>query len=364
MDHLRAFACIWILFYHGLYIMGPALTSASELAAYSQATRNPLHALWTEGHTALALFMVLSGFIFTLGTFRKEVSYRDFIVNRILRIYPLYLCLLLLAVSKSPNGTPFLSFVTSLLPLADFKWTHGAPLVAMGWAISIEFQFYLIFPLLLGFLNRGPLIATVGAISGALAIRVLGLGMYGSPEEMSYWHLTGRIDQFVLGMFTATLLVNYRSRLQQHFPWLLAVALPLAVLVLWGYQALGRFGVDANWKIVWPTVEGLVWSLVILGYVGTRQLFPAVVSNAVCAIGTISYSVYLLHRPILEALSSRRYLLWHPTGAWETDVFVNTLVLALPVTLAMSFVTYRVIERPFLSLRRGYVSSGGTAPAT
>ena len=101
----------------------------------------------------------------------------------------------------------------------------------------------------------------------------------------------------------------------------------------------------------------------MLGYVGTRQLFWSGLSTALCRLGEISFSVYLLHRPILEALAGRPYLLLHPTGNWAQDVLINTVAVALPATLAMSFVTYRTIELPFLSLRRRYITNGTAASA-
>jgi peptidoglycan/LPS O-acetylase OafA/YrhL len=56
---------------------------------------NPLFALITEGHTAVGLFMVLSRFVLARATIGSEVDYWKFIKNRMLRIYPLFVAIVL-----------------------------------------------------------------------------------------------------------------------------------------------------------------------------------------------------------------------------------------------------------------------------
>ena len=70
---------------------------------------------------------------------------------------------------------------------------------------------------------------------------------------------------------------------------------------------------------------------------------------------TVSYSIYLLHFLVLHQLIAHG-VVWQPTGRAHTDALITTVTIALPLSLALSSLTYFVIERPFLSLRRQYLA--------
>src|ERR1700745_509033 len=88
VDHLRGVAPLWVLCYHGAHLFRSALTGTPVDDAHWPSSHNPLWALIYEGHTAVALFMGLSGFIFAYGAIGHRIYYRRFIGNRLLRIYP------------------------------------------------------------------------------------------------------------------------------------------------------------------------------------------------------------------------------------------------------------------------------------
>lgn len=355
VDHLRAVAALWIVFYHGLFVLGSTLAPPGALDAIRTPTGNPLVALWAEGHTAVALFMTLSGFIFTVGTFGRQISYQDFIVNRILRIYPLYVLVMLITLWDGRHPQTLISLFDTLLPMADFNWAMGEPLVGMSWAVAVELQFYLLFPMLLRHLNLAPFRTVAALIGTALTLRLVLLGLGANPRDFSYGHLVGRLDQFVIGMLAAVLYLRWQGR-ETLFRALFCLALPGTVLLLWAFHSIGGgFNSEANWKVLWTTVEGGAWGAIILGYVGMRPKLPATVSRAVVLIGEMSFSIYLLHRVVLSVLLTRPWTTPRPFGRWDLDVLFDTACLAVPLTLAVSAVTFRVVERPFLSLRRTYV---------
>jgi peptidoglycan/LPS O-acetylase OafA/YrhL len=79
LDHLRFIAAGLVVVYH-----------YSHMNLLQRGGSNPLVNLVREGHTGLALFIVMSGFLFGVITYHKEISYSRFIINRIIRIYPAY----------------------------------------------------------------------------------------------------------------------------------------------------------------------------------------------------------------------------------------------------------------------------------
>src|SRR6185312_6594894 len=88
VDHLRALAALLIIFYHGKQLFGFFLRTGVEgfnPMPWPVAT-GVLDALVIEGHSAVSLFMVLSGFIFANGNWGREVAFRQFMANRLWRI--------------------------------------------------------------------------------------------------------------------------------------------------------------------------------------------------------------------------------------------------------------------------------------
>jgi peptidoglycan/LPS O-acetylase OafA/YrhL len=73
IDQLRGFAATLVLFYHGLRLIGPHLGNSVESSSSNSwiSSFNPFVALIEEGHTGVAMFIVLSGFILSLGPVDK-----------------------------------------------------------------------------------------------------------------------------------------------------------------------------------------------------------------------------------------------------------------------------------------------------
>ncbi|NYT60616.1 hypothetical protein H0A65_17000 [Alcaligenaceae bacterium] len=77
--------------------------------------------LWVanRGHTGVALFMVMSGFIFTVIAYGKDLDYAGFLRNRFIRIYPLYLFGVLMSVYMSRDTYVFTDVLGALLPFLN-----------------------------------------------------------------------------------------------------------------------------------------------------------------------------------------------------------------------------------------------------
>src|SRR5690606_19026122 len=135
-------------------------------------------------HTAVALFMVLSGFIFTYGTYGRSVDYGRFMTNRLLRIYPLFVCVLMVGIAANPASFKLDAFITTILPLANVQLLQTGPFTAMAWAVAVEFQFYLVFPFLLRFLNAGVLRFILSILACALLFRLIAVGLGGNARDL------------------------------------------------------------------------------------------------------------------------------------------------------------------------------------
>jgi peptidoglycan/LPS O-acetylase OafA/YrhL len=354
IDHLRALAAIWIVIYHGEQILGSVLRYGKPFLGEWVITKNFFYSMVIEGHTAVALFMVLSGFIFTYGAYGKKIIYKYFLLNRLLRIYPLYILLIFVGMASNASGFSLLDFAANVLPLADFKTVSGGPFVSMSWAVAVEFQFYIIFPFILVAVNRiGPK-AVVGLVAVAILFRVLGVLAGGDITDLTYWHLTGRIDQFLLGMLAAIGARTISITPKAALIGLISSAVMLIAL-LFAFNQTGGWPAKHAWKIIWPTVEGCVYGLIVFFY---TSITPAsLISRGFSAIGECSFSIYLLHFVIITIFSTRSEWLISFTLSPALNALISVVCIILPVTLGIAFLTFRVIEKPMLDLRFKYLQN-------
>jgi peptidoglycan/LPS O-acetylase OafA/YrhL len=354
VDHLRAYAALLIVFYHGLHVFSYATRFHREFGMDQWLQpANPLLAALAEGHTAVALFMVLSGFILTYGALDGGVDAWGFIRNRLLRTYPLFLLLVFAGISTFPDHFAWQPFLQTVFGLGNLPGALSLPpFSSMLWTIAVEWQFYLLFPLLVAVLKAGWTRHLLGLLAVLLLFRAVAVLCGGSARDIGYMTILGRLDQFLIGMWAAWL---FRTRpLSRRGGGLLAgIALVVAVASLALFNAAGGWPVSPAWKVVWPTFEALVWAAFVIGYVDAANAASGLWSRLLARIGEISYSIYLVHYIVIWSLI-RLDLTFAFTGRFVLDALLETLLVALPITLAIASLTYRYVELPFLRLRGRY----------
>lgn len=347
LDHLRFVAAAIVIAYH---FRAPAIAPDSV---------NPLLLLLREGYSGVTLFMVLSGFILTTICLGRQIDYKAFVVNRLLRIYPLYMVAVFAAVFSGGRQVDLVSFVG----LATFMGNLGGvalPKFPHIWTIMVEFQFYLIFPFIVGFFGKKGFPYLLGAIGMMIVLRALLYLADGTVQDAAYWTLLGRFDQFAVGMLVAAL---YRSRraFLAHPVWLLlccaAVPAWLALLTWWcgGMHGPGSPNSASSAWVLGPAIEAAVFGAVVLAYLHQRWHLPAMLDKALAYLGSISYSLYIWHFPMLVALSKSQLKL--PLDS----PWLNFIFIVMPAIVAVSALSYHIIEQPFFALRSGYIKP---APVT
>jgi len=353
VDQLRALAALLVLFFHGFKLIGTQLALGRPAGLMTPPVRpgNPLLAIIEEGHSGVALFIVLSGFILARGAIGNGIRYGSFLTARAYRIYPMMLVCLFAAICA--HQVPLSGVAELLLPVNPLGGVSAGHLTAMFWAVTIEIQCYLVFPFLIGFSNVRGVRFLLQVVAVVFVMRLLLVLTDGADAyEIGYWSIMGRLDQFCLGIAAARLYPP--EGLGRRGPiWLLS-SLALAALSLYLYNRLQparTTGLD----LLWPTFEGAMWAAVIVTYVAAaRSVVPRVVANALTRFGEVSYSFYLLHFAVIFAVI-REGLFVHPTGNGYWDALATTFAVVLPATGALAVLTYNTIEAPFLGLRPKYI---------
>jgi len=356
----------------------------------------PDASLWRSfiygGHTAPTLFFVLSAFLLSrpfLAELRggRRVNVRNYFVRRALRIVPLYATAVLVAIlatarsmSDVLEALPYFAFLNAVPGLVAPMHPFSGP----WWTVIIEVEFYLLLPLL-AFAARSRR-GQVVAVSFLLAY----LGLYGAlafgwlrfadGTQYALAHSAlGRGPSFLVGMIAAVLYDRYGTAVRDlgaRHGWrarlvgdvlIVGTVLALGALLQWNVTAGNYVDLEIAWP-VWRIPESILWATVLLLLVTAPMHVKPLFANRVWAhLGLMSYSIYLIHTPLL--LYGREVIrAWFPgvLHGWTPASATAVLVLAsIAVTLAS--ITYRIIELP--AMRRKLrvplwaPTSGGPAQA-
>lgn len=315
----------------------------------------PWSALITEGHTGVGLFFTLSGFLFMqIALVQKQIVYRDFVRNRVLRIFPLFLTIFLVATSIGrdkfqPQDLLYL-FATNL----GLAPTSGTVVTGAAWTISVEFLFYMVFPFLARFAMERGLRYVANLLVLMAFFKVAAYTVNDNSTLMYFSTFVGRFDQFLIGMAAAMLLQGRRARLQEFAPLLLAAASAVVVCTTALMHTVAPFGgaPRSSFWIWWSMLESAGWAFFIVAWVSFQRRLPGAIERALCHGGKVSFSFYLLHMGVLHVLATKVGLV-QPTGRAGLDAAIM-LAAAYGITWLLATISYNTIEEPFLRMRRSY----------
>lgn len=333
LDHIRAIAAFQVYCWHFVHFWVPSTYVPSFF----------LLSLLEEGHTGVALFMTLSGYLFAKISDGRVISYPRFFWNRFVRLAPLLAALFIYYAVYYGFGWIAL--------LRGFVLPNGWP--SGAWSAAVEIHFYLVFPLLLALQRRIGVAALSACLVAAIALRAVLFLRAGEVQVLAYWTLVGRFDQFLLGMIFFH--VGRRAFLKCRARMILAAAI-LAFGVGWhlfnragGYAHMPSYPSPSPLWIILPTLEGLGYATIIAAYDNMPGDGRSRVGGVLARIGEVSYSIYLLHFLLILELVKPRIA---PAGFGETMLCAAAI---FPFVVLVATASYHLIERPFLGLRVRYV---------
>lgn len=356
LESLRGLLALWVVVAH---VTARVISAPSISSLHAQAPLEPLLPVY--------VFMILSGFVIFSLLQRQDESWGVFTLRRFFRLAPLYFVVLLAAASLQAfelrtldhlfwrNDHIYDSIKIHHGTLAHFWphfWAHASLLhglvpetllpdanfsfLSQGWSISLEWQFYLLAPLLFLLIHRSRYLA-LGLLAGSIAV----LGALGYP---SVGFLPNQFAYFALGIASFYM---YRS-----CGWLARIPprahdLLLPVIGLTLYVLLRQ------------PLPILVWLVVFDAVLARRAGLETPLTSSVNrflewpllqGLGRISYSVYLVHITVM-------YVVFRAITRFDEHLGgLKFLLLALPatliLTLAIAAVTYRWIEVPGMALGR------------
>ncbi len=353
LNGLRFIAALLVIIHH-----------IEQFKAYNQLTNywNKIAFIGIVGKLGVVLFFVLSGFLITYLLLVEErknekISIKAFYLRRVLRIWPLYYLILILAffilphihlfewtnfnidVIHSQLGIKFLLFVL-FLPNLILAFFGAIPYASHTWSIGTEEQFYLAWPLLFNKIKSSRIVAMFIIIVGYILIHVFLLTKYSNflPARqviLDFWKLFN-IDCMAIGAIIALLLFNKHRFIKYLMsPYLFYVALCLISLGMY-------FGIYI--PFIHYEIYALLFGIIIL-QLAANPIFSKVLEHAVLNyLGKISYGLYMFHAiGIMISIKLGIYLGINNNWFFYPFSLIFTIVLAS--------VSYHYYEHYFLKLK-------------
>lgn len=307
-------------------------------------------ALFAGGFVGVDIFFVISGFVVTSSILKdqqaKTFTLLGFYAGRLKRLAPSLYFVLGITLGFGYlfcfpedcydilKNIGFVALFYSNIYLSKqtgyFDPAADKQPLLHTWSLSVEEQFYLIFPLLLVALFKKNLRTKIGVFSILFfaSLAYSHFSVIQSAHE-SYYYLHTRAFEFLAG---ALLTICFKHK-QKHLQWAIQETMFFVGLLVILYS-ITAFNSGTPMPGIYALVPCIGTMLVIAG--GAKaKLSELLLSNRVSLyVGKLSYVLYLWHWPILYAF--RRLNL----------VDQNWMYFAMALTFMLSVVTHHVIEKP------------------
>lgn len=365
LDSLRFFAFIVVFISHTYFFLFDYTKSGSDFIKIYGSK------LFGHGEAGVHIFFTLSGFLImllALKEFRKTggFSIGGFFKRRILRIWPLYFLVLSLGflVSHIPDSgqncfNRFWYFLGNTCvahtPIENVSATTIIPL----WSISVEEQFYLIFPLLFAYFvwtvkSGFPMRRFIAFILSFSVIVFSCILRYIHAENWSYisYSTVAVLPSLVIGMILAYFMHTYPAKINTYVSVnkkvLISVSGILFILSLY-VKLQGRLGVSVY--ILPLALASCIWiSLATKEHMSMNKADePLSGKSLVPYLGRISYGLYVYHMFVLLGVNHIFNLYIDRSNELFFVILKSGLTLGL--TMIVAHLSYRYIEKWFLSFK-------------
>ena len=345
LDSIRAIAVILVLIWHWL-------PKTSFLNTFR------------TGPFGVTIFFVLSGFLITKILLdnrndaerlnnSKGTVLKSFYSRRILRIFPAYyltVFLTLLLHRKLGLSFPFPEFLSSITYTSDFyvfelkKWPQLTP---HFWSLSVEEQFYLIWPLIILFIPKKYLIHSMVVF---VSIGIISQFFVQDPE-FGYLLPHTCFDSLGMGAILSWIVVYKPHLLNKTYKLLSLLALVGLVMIILDLAGIKFF---YEWRVIYSIIGAWVISYVIHFKNKQNKLSFLLDNKFLINIGKISYGIYLYH--VLYF-----YLAWGRMAGFyyshlssiDSRIFPYLFfIINIWVLFFICWLSWRFIEKPFLGLKK------------
>lgn len=334
LDGLRGLASLIVVFSHIDLMFG----RQSAIINYT-----PLRIL-VAGPQSVILFFLLSGYVLSLPYHAKrEKSYGRYLVSRMCRIWIPYMAVLCLAVigkqflyHARPQVSEWLQgwWRYSVTPQVLFNYitmigTFDMNLNPVLWSLVQEMRISILFPFLMLFLRR------TSHRTGVLSVVLLGVTSF----SLAYFfreNTFARTPHYTMFFIFGALLAKYPVQLKEKKTLGIVAALLFAYATFWVNEMAPlplQFATDM--------ITGLATAIFMMLAFQASPFKRFLNSHPVQFLGRISYSLYLVHLPVMVAL----FYAFNLSLGWVA-------ILTAPASISIAAVLYYTVEKPAMELGR------------
>ena len=302
------------------------------------------------GGIGVDIFFVISGFLITYISepyFSGERSAPRFLAQRIIRVWPPYVVVTLLAcATRFPyrgGAWPFdlqAYRLASMIFIPSFN-EHGLlqPIVGPGWTLNYEMMFYLCFAVILCFGRSFAFFKLAGMILSLFLV-----GLLSPPGVVHAFLGSPIIFEFLIGSGIGFVLkAGWRSP-SHGAAWIVA-----AIVLLAGMQLCG---LGEGQRLL---AYGLPAAALFTGFYALERTIRW--PHAVTLLGDASYSIYLVHTLVIYRATRVGFFERRHFGALST---ISASLAAIGVAIVAGLLFYRFVERPLLrACQKAYDRASG-----
>ncbi len=347
LDVLRGLAILMVVLFHGLYWSG-AYSSIRLVNLVFKAT--------VVGWLGVNLFFVLSGFLITgilIDTKSDPSYYRSFYRRRVFRILPAYFATIAILVLFHSLRLP--QIVLALLFLANYSECFRVTAGGYGpfWSLSVEEQFYLLWP------------AVVAKVRTRTLTRIC-LALCVLEPFLRFLSASGRVplggvrtasyliaDNLAMGALAAIFARSVHGSCRNAIRLGSALCLAGVVILLLGYP----FGIFHRNNVIGNTFQAVPWNIFFTGmlllFLGLRSpFFTSRWTAPLRFLGYISYSLYLIHVFVFYCYDQLILLIAHNATRYLLQAAFVRFIFGAAFSIAIAWLSRRFYEEPFLRIGR------------
>jgi peptidoglycan/LPS O-acetylase OafA/YrhL len=328
INSLRAYAVLGVVIYHAKF------------------------GFFESGYLGVDVFFVISGYLISNIIIselnEKKFSFRNFYLRRIKRILPALFTMLTLSIGPAyyllyPKA--FTEFTNSLLStlffysnyyfkLLDFYNAEPAQYMPLlhTWSLSVEEQFYIIFPFLIFIIYRYISIKSLLLIIGLVTIASLYLNTL-TADISKFYNLEFRAWQLLAGVLAMIFSSSTRIKNSQYLG---------LFLILFSFNYF-----DDDWILnIEPRILATSGAVLVL-ISENKDKDNIFISNKILnIIGLSSFSLYLIHQPTFAFIRYyKKVINWQNL---QEDLFLIEKIVVLLVLIVLSYFSFLYIEKPFI----------------
>ena len=303
-------------------------------------------------YLAVPFFFLISGYCIHfsyLNYIKSDTKFSLFAYykRRFFRIYPPYISALIITVilNRAGNFRQFPSFLNSLVHLfclQGFTWKYFLGINLVLWTISVEIAFYLIYPVFFYVRKKYSLNAAMcfSFIISAITISFFILTKnFAAPQFYCFSNIW---FSWCCGAFLADKLYFNSKSLNN---WQSLVTYLVIFIAFLAFTSLHAFYISAIGLIGYQ-LKILIWTGPLIFLISKEQWLQkqnSVIINTIRAIGISSYSLYLLHEPLIifKNFVVNAYL--------SPKIRIVGFIIGIIMIPALTWLHYYYIEKPFLT---------------